>query len=130
MVGRVARPDSYKSAGTGVAEFSARPEFRADGGTFRFEFYYFCNESDRAGGRCGPEQLYRKFRSDCARGGLGTHLLHQGIRRRPVRMAVQQRTDNAPIKDAGEGLVVWLGGPFRHALVPFDEGADFQAQGV
>jgi hypothetical protein len=48
----------------------------------------------------------------------------------PVAVAVEQRPDDAPVQDVGEGLVVRLGLPGGDDLVPLDDALDPKALGV
>ena len=52
-----------------------------------------------------------------ARASLFAALLHQVIRGRPVRMAIEQRADNAAVQHPGKRLMMRLGVPLGDDLV-------------
>ena len=68
-----------------------------------------------------------KFRSDGAGSLIKTILLHQVISGGPVRVAIEERSDNAAIEHAGEGLMMRLGMPCGDNLVTIRKAVDTQA---
>lgn len=70
------------------------------------------DQANRLVGRRRTQKFDRVIGSDRARWVVCTGLLHQKIRRRPVTVTIQQRSDYSTTQHAGERLVFRLGLPF------------------
>lgn len=114
--------DEYASAG--VADLAAGDEFGIDRRTVIGGFHDSGLEGYRAVDGCRTQKFDMKFGRDGTRGMLRAGLFHQVICCSPIRMAIEQCTDDAAIEHARKGLVMRLGVKFRDKLVAFGEASD------
>ncbi len=126
MIRRMALFDSDEKTPAGVADLAACYEFRFDDCPIIIRVNHTCSQCYWPIDRCRPQQLYVKLSRYSAGSIVQTVALHQKIRCRPVRVAIEERTDDAAIQHSGGCLVMWLRVPLSYNLVALGEAANMQ----
>lgn len=81
-------------------------------------------KADRRIERSRTLELDRILRRDSAGGSVCPALLHQMMRRRPIQVTVEKRSDDPSVQHAGERLMMFLRTPFTNVLITLDEASD------
>ena len=90
----------------------------------------FRRQEHGTAGRRWPKQFNPVLGSNRARRMIVTRALHQMIRRSPIAMAIQQRTDDAAIQYSIKRFVFLLGLPFGDNFAVFWKTSDVQTNPV
>ncbi len=118
--------DAYKHSATRVANFAVRDQFRFDRSSTLGRFYYAGLKCYRAVDRRGPQKLYVKLGGYSTRSFRFAALRHQVMCGGPVRVAVEQCSDNSTVQDAGKRLMMQFGLKLGDILIAFNEGSNVQ----
>jgi len=119
--------DGDEDAVAGVANFPAGDQFRFDSGAILGRFDDPGLQRDRASDRCRAEKLDVKLGGYRAWNSIIASLLHQVMCSRPIRVAIEQCSDDAAVQHPRECLVMRLGVKLCDILIAVNKASDPQS---
>lgn len=117
MISRMAFFDGDEGAATGCTNFVVCDQFGFDRRSILLRINNMSSELNFSVTRRRSQQPHMEISRDGAIGLVFAVALHQKVGRRPVRVTIEQRADDAAIQHTGKCLMMRLGVPLRDNFV-------------